>query len=628
MANRILAVAGLLVLSTLVLAFPPSEIRPTPEFFIQDLGTLPGDTDSFAWGMNELGVVVGASDGPQGTRAFMFTPESGIVALPCPAGRQYCIARDVNAAGQAVGSAWSSVMDWPGHAVRWTQGVPQDLGTLGTGAQSDGWGINGAGDVVGYSYTSSASGPHGFLYTDSRGMSDVTPGTGTAYVYDINDAGQRAGYLLESDGFRAVRWADGVAETFGTLPGLAHSFGTAINSRGQIAGYSKSQRGDAERIIRYTDGVGLQNLGGGYERNRAWGINTRGDVVGEGRPTSGPLRAVLYRDEVGLVEINRLIDASLGWYLFSATDISDAGVIVGYGSNLNAPGTRAVLLTPNRIEDAPHGLQLEGVWPDTVRLSWNPVAVAAAYRIYESSDRFAKFPWSILGQTSATSFDAVGHLTDGRDHYYIVRAVRGSDEGGNSSMVAKVGTSFPFHAATTHIAFFSVPYESADRRASDIAAALGPSRIDLVGKWDPSRQGSIVYYHTGGGYKGQDFMINPGDGLYLGLRQGFDAVWIGADSGASLTFIRNPAPLANVHWFGLPYTGVYGKASDVANELGPGRISEIGRWNADTQTSETLTWTGISWTGSDFPIHPGDGLYVIVESDFTWQPALLTPALA
>ena len=54
MANRILAVAGLLVLSTLVLAFPPSEIRPSPEFFIQDLGTLPGDTDSYAWGDTRL----------------------------------------------------------------------------------------------------------------------------------------------------------------------------------------------------------------------------------------------------------------------------------------------------------------------------------------------------------------------------------------------------------------------------------------------------------------------------------------------------------------------------------------------------------------------------------------------
>src|SRR5207245_8932847 len=97
-------------------AIPPSSTRPPPEFSVHDLGTLPGDTDSFAWGMNELGVVVGASDGPAGTRAFLFTPESGIVALPCPAGRPYCIARDVNAAGQPVGSSWSSVVRWPGDA--------------------------------------------------------------------------------------------------------------------------------------------------------------------------------------------------------------------------------------------------------------------------------------------------------------------------------------------------------------------------------------------------------------------------------------------------------------------------------------------------------------------------------
>src|SRR3989442_644675 len=177
-----------LVLFAVLLEIPASEIRPTPEFFVQDLGTLPGDTDSFAWGMNELGVVVGASDGLAGTRAFIFTPESGIVALPCPAGRPYCIARDVNAAGQAVGRGWSSGMDWAGHAGRWTQGVPRDLGTLGTGTQSDGWGIDSAGDVVGYSYTGPTSGPHGFLYTESHGMTDITPGTGTAYVCDINDA--------------------------------------------------------------------------------------------------------------------------------------------------------------------------------------------------------------------------------------------------------------------------------------------------------------------------------------------------------------------------------------------------------------------------------------------------------
>ncbi len=631
MVNRIVAVAGLLVLSTLVplaLGPQPMIILPSPEYSVTDLGKLPGDEESFAWGMNELGTVVGGSNGPSGMRAFVYTPETGMLPLPCPQGRGYCVAREVNVAGQVAGSAWASVSDWPGHAVRWSRGIPQDLGALGTGTQSEAWGINAGGATVGDSYTGAATGPHGFVYTDTEGMRDATPSEGAAYVYDVNDAGQRAGYRLESSGYRAVRWADGVTETFGTLPGLANSFAMAINGQGQFTGYSKSSRGDVERIIRYTDGVGMQNLGGAYDRNRGLGINARGDVVGEGRPTSGLVRAVLYRDGPGLQDVNLLIDSKLGWYLFAAADINDAGQIAAYGSNLYEPGTRAVLLTPNRVDDGVRGLRLEGVWPGTIRLSWNPVAVAAAYRVYESEDRLARFPWRVLGQTASTSFDATGHLDDGRDHYYIVRAVRGAAEGANSTMVAKVLASFPFRAETTHIAWFSLPYGSPHRRASDIAAFLGPPRIDVVGKWDPSRQSSVVYYHTGGGYKGEDFAIAPGDGLYLGLRQSFETVWAGGDSDAVLRFTHNPAPIGSVNWFGLPYASVYARASDVAGELGPTRISEIGRWNPDTQSSERLTWTGTDWTGTDFAIGPGDGLYVVAVSDFSWQPALLTPVLA
>jgi uncharacterized membrane protein len=623
MANRIVFLAGLLVVAASTLSLSPSTIVPTPEYSIDDLGTLPGDASSYAWGINELGAVVGGSEGPGGMRAFLFT-RGGIAALPCPAGRPHCLARDVNGAGQAVGSAWTSGVDWPGHAVRWTQGVPEDLGVLGVGFQSEAWGINGPGAVVGYSYVGGGLGPHGFLFADPHGMADATPADAQGYVYDINDAGWRTGYRLEAGGYRAVRWGDGITETFGVLPGLAHSFGTAINGRDQVAGYSKSARGDVERIIRYTDGVGLENLGGAYDRNRAWGINARGDVVGEGRPGSGPVRAVLYRDGHGLQELNRLIDPKLGWFLVAATDINDAGEIVGYGSNLYRPGTHAVRLTPNRVEDAPRGLRLEGVWPDTIRLSWNPVAVAEFYRVYESEDRFARFPWRVLGETATTSFDAAGHFGDGRAHYYVVRAVRGTDEGGNSTMAVKVPVSFPYPQDSTHIAWFSLPYASRYARASDIAAALGPSRIDVVGKWDPSRQSSIVFYHTGGGYRGDDFPVGPGDGLYLGLRQGFDWAWMGTDSDARLEFRLNPAPAGNVAWFGVPYTSVYRHASDIARELGPDRIAEVGRWNADLQSAERWVWTGTQGSGTDFPIRPGDALYVIVISDFSWRPALLT----
>src|SRR6266545_8119200 len=166
-----------MVLATILLVGPspsPSILPSLPRYTVTDLGTLPGDDQSFAWAVSETGAVVGGSTGPNGMRAFLWTRQGGMVPLACPSGRPYCLARDVNAVGQVAGSAWSTPVDIPGHAVRWTGGVAQDLGTIGTGMQSEGWGINDAGTVVGYSWTGTGLGPHGFSYDDVRGMVDLT----------------------------------------------------------------------------------------------------------------------------------------------------------------------------------------------------------------------------------------------------------------------------------------------------------------------------------------------------------------------------------------------------------------------------------------------------------------------
>src|SRR5207249_10030093 len=132
--------AGVLILSASVLTLhPPLEIRPSIEFALQDLGTLPGDDASYAWGINAAGDVVGGSSGPNGMRAFLFTDEGGLAPLQCPDARPHCIAREVNVHGQVAGSAWTSPVDWPGHAIRWTGGTPEDLGVLGIGSQSEAW---------------------------------------------------------------------------------------------------------------------------------------------------------------------------------------------------------------------------------------------------------------------------------------------------------------------------------------------------------------------------------------------------------------------------------------------------------------------------------------------------------
>ena len=51
-------------------------------YVVQDLGVLPGNSSSIAFGINKKGDVVGWSMGPDGTSAFVYTDADGIVQLP------------------------------------------------------------------------------------------------------------------------------------------------------------------------------------------------------------------------------------------------------------------------------------------------------------------------------------------------------------------------------------------------------------------------------------------------------------------------------------------------------------------------------------------------------------------
>ena len=208
-----------------------------------------------------------------------------------------------------------------------------------------------------------------------------------------------------------------------------------------------------------------------------------------------------------------------------------------------------------------------------------------------------------------------------------MRGAAGATEGPNSTMGVKIELAFGHSATNTNIAWFSLPHTSGYTRASDIANALGPTNIDVVGKWDPARQSSATYYYARGRWRGTDFTVNAGDGLYLGTRQAFSWTIAGTDRSVARTFIRNGGTMGNVNWISLPYTGVYQRASDIATELGSTRITEVGLWNAATQSVTRYYWTGSTWAGTDFTFAPGAGIYVIVTSSFTWTPILITPAV-
>ncbi len=353
MKNR--SFTNLIVLSIFAIALPTLTVVDSTStttaapitYFVEDLGTLPGDASSIAKGINASGQVVGWSAWPNGTRAFIYTDGVGMVALPGLPDRPRTYARRMNDFGQVIGTANAGGTDI-GHAVRWAaDGTIQDLGTLGTGSFSEALGINNRGEVVGYSYVSGGSFPiHAFLYSDAAGLVDLTPeATTIASAWDINDIGR----LVGSRNSRAFRWSSWVFEDLGVLPGDARSFAFTINELSQVAGTSQSDTGNHERLFRFTDGVGMQDLGGAGEFNRAWGINNLGDVVGEGRATGGPKQALLYTDGAGLQSLRPLITIPVQWFLSAAYDINDAGQIVGHAFNNFTQQTRAVRLRPSSM---------------------------------------------------------------------------------------------------------------------------------------------------------------------------------------------------------------------------------------------------------------------------------------
>jgi len=268
-----------------------------------------------------------------------------------------------------------------------------------------------------------------------------------------------------------------------------------------------------------------------------------------------------------------------------------------------------------------------------VNLTWRPAVNAAYYYVFESSNRFAAWPWPVLVNTTATSYDAVPHLNDGNTHYYIVRAVRGTTQGLNSTMGVKIQLAVQFSATTTNVWWFSLPYRTSYAKASDIASELGPTRIDVVAKWNPATQSSLTYVYFRGQWRGTDFAIAPGDGLWIGVRSTFAWVIPGTDSGLTMSFTVNPPPLQNFNWRGIPYTGTYTQASDLVRHIEGGtgptantKIIEVAKWNPTTQTFLRYTYvTGTGWLGSDFAINPGDGIYFRIVASFTWQPRLVTP---
>lgn len=175
---------------------------------VRDLGTLPGDTDSVAWGVNDYEAVVGSSSNAVTglASAFLWNAATGMRRLPSLSGNTGALA--ISNGGDIAG--FSTDSSGNPHAVRWRAATAwqlEDLGTLG-GCCSGAEGINNLGDVVGTSNFGQRAGlQHAFLVpSTSTGMTDLGAMRGDSWARDLNDFGVAVGGGRVRQSLHALLW--------------------------------------------------------------------------------------------------------------------------------------------------------------------------------------------------------------------------------------------------------------------------------------------------------------------------------------------------------------------------------------------------------------------------------------
>jgi probable HAF family extracellular repeat protein len=260
-------------------------------------------------------------------------------------------ANSINDQGQVVG--WAGTPAGATHAVIWHDGTITDLGTLPNGKRSEALGINNAGQVVGSSFT--AAGPAHAVVWQQGTITDlgILPGGKISAANGINSAGQVVGLADTTDGDEhAVVWQQGTITDLGTLPGGKDSEAAGINSAGQVAGYSDNADGSDHAVL-WQHGVvtDLGTLPGG-KTSHAVEINNQDQVVGWSFAADGVHHDAVLWQHGTIIALNDLFPTDFDQQLYDATDINEAGQIVGTDARIG--GAHAYLLTPTRAPGLPN----------------------------------------------------------------------------------------------------------------------------------------------------------------------------------------------------------------------------------------------------------------------------------
>ncbi len=306
-------------------------------YTVTDLGTLtaPYNYSSFAREVNASGQVVGSAyTASGGAHGFLYSYCQMIDLKGIGFGN------DINDLGQVVGR------DYTGGGFLYSKSAKTYLNIAFGGSPTNciANAINNNGDIVGQAYLPGNSYYHAYIYKDNTAIDLGTLGGDNSSATDLNDSGQVVGLsFMPGIGQRAFLYSGGQMMDLGTFGGL-YSAALSINSIGAVVGSAGTTAGfDHAFLFDRGEMIDLGTLGGSI--SRAVDINDIGQVVGSAYTAHNAEHAFIYSDG-SMVDLNSLlIEQPSPWIITRANGINNGGMIVGAG--VNAAGqTRAILLMP------------------------------------------------------------------------------------------------------------------------------------------------------------------------------------------------------------------------------------------------------------------------------------------
>ena len=229
-------------------------------------------------------------------------------------------------------------------AMRWDQGVPHDLGTLG-GASSSAGSINSLGTIAGWSQVADGS-TH--IFTWNNGFTDLgTPPSGASFVPAINNSNQVVGFE-RGGGENGWMYSNGHFISLPDLSGGNFSAPRDINDSGLVVGQSNANQNDP-RPVTWTNGQ-IQALPepAGASGGEARSVNEQNQIVGNVNlpDPSNPFmqKATLWDNGTPYI-LNSLVTNVGDWHLLYPEHINDRGQIEVLAFSFTQ-GRLRVILTP------------------------------------------------------------------------------------------------------------------------------------------------------------------------------------------------------------------------------------------------------------------------------------------